>query len=129
MSTGMRSLKRFTRPLLGIALVLAVGCQSSSPTEPKGSGTPSTPKVPIPVTTYNISVSANPNSLAVGATTPSKVTIQVHRSDNGQPPPDATEVTVTTTLGEFGSAGSGIKSTTVQLVKGQAQVALFRGAS
>jgi hypothetical protein len=129
MSTGMKSLKRFTRPLLGIALVLAVGCQSSSPTEPKGSGTPSTPKVPLPVTTYNIAVSASPTSLAVGATTPSKVTVQVHRTDNGQAPPDLTEVTVSTTLGEFGSAGSGLKTTTVQLVNGQGQVALFPGAS
>jgi hypothetical protein len=129
MSAGMRLLKSFTRPLLGIALVLAVGCQSSSPTEPKGSGTPSTPKVPTPVTTYNIAVSASPTALAVGATTPSKVTVQVHRTDNGQAPPDLTEVTVTTTLGEFGAVGSGLKTTTVQLVNGRGQVALFPGAS
>ncbi len=126
----MRSLKRLTRPLLGIALVLAVGCQSSSPTEPKTTGgTPATPKIPTPVTTYNVSVSATPNSLAASSTTPAKVTIRVTRADNGQPPPDLTEVTVSTTLGEFGSSGSGLTSTTVQLVNGQAQVALFAGAS
>jgi hypothetical protein len=57
------------------------------------------------------------------------VTIKVQRTDNGQPPPDLTTVTVTTTLGEFGSSGSGLQSTTVQLVGGQAQVALFPGLS
>lgn len=125
----MRHLKSIIRPFFGLALVFAVGCQSSSPTEPKGSGTPNTPKPPIPVTTYNIAVSASPTSLAVGSLTPSKVTVQVHRTDTGQAPPDLTEVTVTTTLGEFGSVGSGLKTTTVQLVNGQGQVALFPGAS
>lgn len=130
----MRSLKRFARPLLGIALVVfvalvAAGCQSSSPTEPKGSGTPATPKSPTPVTTYNITVSASPSSIALLSTNPSKVTIRVTRSDTGQPPPDLTEVTVSTTLGEFGAVGSGSKSTTVQLVNGQGQVTLFPGSS
>lgn len=124
----MRLLKSCTRPLLGIALVLAVGCQSSSPTEPKGSGTPATPKVPTPVTTYNITVTATPASIALLSTTPSKVNIRVIRADTGQPPPDLTEVTVSTTLGEFGSA-NGTQSTTVQLVNGQGQVTLFPGTS
>jgi len=53
----------------------------------------------------------------------------VTRSDTGQPPPDLTEVTVSTTLGEFGAVGSGSKSTTVQLVNGQGQVTLFPGSS
>jgi hypothetical protein len=129
----MRPLNNFTRPLLGVALgvalALASGCQSNSPTEPKSSGTPVTPKVPEPVTTYNVSVTANPAALSAGSSTPSNVTIQVHRTDNGQAPPDLTQVQVTTSLGEFNAAGSGLTTTTVQLVNGQAQVALFPGTS
>jgi len=125
----MRLLKSFSRSLIGLALVLAVACQSNSPTEPKGSGTPANPKPPTPVTTFTITVTANPPALAVGSTTPSKITIQVRQTDTGQPPPDLTTVTVSTTLGEFGSVGSGLQSTTVQLVGGQAQVTLFPGAS
>jgi hypothetical protein len=128
----MRSLNNFTRPLLGVALgvalALASGCQSNSPTEPKSSGTPVTPKVPEPVTTYNVSVTANPAALTAGSSTPSNVTIQVHRTDNGQAPPDLTPVQVSTSLGEFNAVGSGVTTTTVQLVNGQAQVALFPGA-
>jgi len=128
----MRSLNNFTRPLLGVALgvalALASGCQSNSPTEPKSSGTPVTPKVPEPVTTYNVSVTANPAALTAGSSTPSNITIQVHRTDNGQAPPDLTQVQVSTSLGEFNAVGSGVTTTTVQLVNGQAQVALFPGA-
>lgn len=127
----MRPLKSFLRPLLGlgITLALAVGCQSSSPTEPKSSGTPVTPKPPTPVTTYTISVTANPPALTAGGNSPSTVTIDVRRTDTGQAPPDLTAVTVSTSLGEFNSVGSGVTSTTVQLVGGRAQLALFPGAS
>jgi hypothetical protein len=129
----MKPLNKLIRPLLGIALAivfaLVFACQSSSPTEPRGSGTPVNPKPPEPVTTYSISVTANPAALSAGASTPSSVTIRVTRTDTGQPPPDLTEVTVTTTLGEFGSAGSGVTTTKVQLVNGQAQLVLFPGTS
>lgn len=124
----MRLSKSFTRVLIGLALVAAAGCQSDSPTEPTGGG-PVQPIPPIPVTQYVVTVTANPPQLAVGATAPSIVTVQVRRADNGQPPPDLTDVTITTSLGEFGSAGSGVQTTTVDLVNGQAQVALFPGAS
>ncbi|HEX7185853.1 MAG TPA: IPT/TIG domain-containing protein [Thermoanaerobaculia bacterium] len=122
----MRLSKSFTRVLIGLAFVAAAGCQSDSPTEPTGGG-PIQPVPPIPVTQYIVTVTANPPQLAVGATAPSIVTVQVRRADNGQAPPDLTDVTITTSLGEFGSAGSGLQTTTVDLVNGQAQVALFPG--
>jgi len=129
----MKPLNKLIRPLLGIALAivfaLVFACQSSSPTEPRNSGSPANPKPPAPVTTYTISVTANPSALSAGSSTPSNVTIRVVRSDTGQPPPDLTEVTVATSLGEFGSVGSNLTSTTVQLVNGQAQLALFPGTS
>lgn len=124
----MRLSKSFTRVLIGLALVAAAGCQSDSPTEPTGGG-PIQPIPPVPVTAYTITVTANPPQLAVGSTTPSLVTVQVRRADTGQAPPDLTDVTITTSLGEFGSIGSGLQTTTVDLVNGQAQVALFPGTS
>lgn len=123
----MKPLKNALHLLCAVALAASMGCQSDSPTEPSGGGTPTTPKPPTPVTTYTINVTPSPGSLVAGSGTPSTVTVDVRRSDTGQPPADLTEVTLTTTLGEFGSAGSGTKTTTVQLVNGRAQVALFPG--
>jgi hypothetical protein len=123
----MKPLKNALHLLCAVALAASMGCQSDSPTEPSSGGTPATPKPPTPVTTYTINVTASPGSLVAASGTPSTVTIDVRRTDTGLPPPDLTEVTVTTTLGEFGSAGSGTRTTTVQLVNGRAQVALFPG--
>ena len=123
----MKPLKNVLHLLCAVALAASMGCQSDSPTEPSSGGTPATPKPPTPVTTYTIDVTPSPGSLVAGSGTPSTVTVNVRRTDTGQPPPDLTEVTLTTTLGEFGSAGSGVKTTTVQLVNGRAQVALFPG--
>jgi IPT/TIG domain len=123
----MKPLKNALHLLCAVALAASMGCQSDSPTEPSSGGNPATPKPPTPVTTYTISVTPSPGSLVAGSGTPSTVTVDVRRSDTGQPPADLTEVTLTTTLGDFGSAGSGVKTTTVQLVNGRAQVALFPG--
>jgi len=129
----MKPLNKLIRPLLAIALAitfaLVFACQSNSPTEPRNSGAPANPKPPEPVTTYTISVTANPSALTAGASTPSNVIIRVVRTDTGQPPPDLTVVNVSTSLGEFGSAGSNLTTTTVQLVNGQAQLTLFPGTS
>jgi IPT/TIG domain len=126
----MRSLSSFTFLLSGLVLAaaLAVGCQSKSPTEPRSS-TPISPIPPPTVTTYSISVTASPSALTAGGTTSSSITIHVTRTDTGQPPADLTSVTVTTSLGEFGSIGSGQQTATLQLVGGQAQVSLFPGTS
>jgi hypothetical protein len=112
----------------GLALALG-GCQSDSPTEPGGGAPVQTPKPPVPVTTYTVTVTANPPQLAAGAGTPSTVNVEVRRTDNGQVPPDLTEVQLSTTLGEFGSIGSGVTTTTLQLVNGRAQAVLYPGAN
>lgn len=124
----MKPLKNALHLLCAVALAASMGCQSDSPTEPSSGGTPATPKPPTPVTTYTINVSPSPGSLVANSGTPSTVTVDVRRNDTGAPPPNLTEVTLTTTLGEFGSAGSGVKTTTAQLVDGRAQVVLFPGA-
>jgi hypothetical protein len=125
----MKPSKSFNCLLLGLALALAAGCQSDSPTEPGGNSPPVNPIPPAPVTTYSITLTPSPGSLSAGSTTPSTVTIRVTRTDTGQPPPDLTQVTVSTTLGEFGQVGSGLQTVNLQLVGGQAQVALFPGQS
>ncbi len=125
----MKSLKILTLALLAFAVLLAA-C-TSSPSEPKQTPTSPVPPVPpVPVVTYNITVTANPNQLTAGVnTTPSTITVTVRRADNGQAPPDLTMVTLTTSLGEFGSVGSGIQSVTLQLLGGQATAVLFPGSS
>jgi len=122
----MKSLNILTPALMVVAL--ALGACTSSPSEPKQ--TPSTPVPPVPVTTYTVSVAASPNSLTAGpGGTPSTITVTVRRTDTGQAPPDLTAVTLTTTLGEFGSAGSGVQKLNLQLVGGKASAVLFPGAS
>jgi hypothetical protein len=123
----MKPLKNALHLLCALALAASMGCQSDSPTEPSSGGTPATPKPPVPTTTYAITVTPSPGSLTAGSGTPSTVTVDVRRNDTGQPPADLTEVTLTTTLGEFGSAGSGSRSVTIPLVNGRAQAALFPG--
>lgn len=113
------------------ALLLAAfcfGCQSDSPTEPSGGGPVVTPKPPDPVTTYTVTVTANPGEIVADGEASSTVNVRVRRTDNGQPPPDGSQVTLTTTLGSFGSAG-GPSSVTLQLVNGQAQAVLFGGGA
>lgn len=108
------------------ALLAAFGCQSDSPTEPTNAP-PAAPIPPAPVTTFNVTVTASPGQLTAGTSTGSTITVDVRRTDNGQPPPDLTDVTVTTNLGGFGSTG-GPQTVTLDLVNGRAQTVLFAGS-
>jgi hypothetical protein len=122
----MRSFRNASLLLAATVLAAALGC-TSSPTEP--GSTPVTPKPPVPPTTYTVVVTANPSVIVSGGTGSSMVTVQVHRSDTGAPPPDGSSVMLTTTLGNFNSANSGTQTVTLQLVNGRASAALFAGAS
>ena len=86
-----------------------------------------TPKPPEPVTTFNVTVTANPAQITAGSTTPSSITVDVRRNDTGQPPADLTEVVLTTTLGSFNSPTGGPQEVTLQLVNGRAQAVLYAG--
>ena len=110
--------------LFALAMVAAFGCQSDSPTEPS-SVPPSNPVQPIPTTTYAITVTPSPGQLTAGTGASSTITVDVRRTDTGQPPPDLTQVTVTTNIGSFGAVGSGTREVTLQLVNGRAQTVLF----
>jgi len=106
------------------ALIAISGC-TSSPSEP-GGGPVVTPKPPEPGVSFTVSVTADPADLSAGGTTPSTITVSVRRSDTGQVPADGSQVTLTTTLGGFGSA-SGPQQLTLQLTNGSAQAFLFPG--
>lgn len=122
----MNSLRKKTLPVLfASALFALVGCTSDSPSEPRPNPQPPVP--PVPITTYNVTVAVSPASLQVGSTTSSTVTVNARRSDNNAAPSNGTTLTLTTTLGSFGSSGSGLRQQELQLVNGQAQTVLFAG--
>jgi PKD repeat protein len=114
--------------LLIAATLAAAACSTKSPTEP-GSSVPIGPKVPPPIVTFNITVTASPSHLTIGSTTGSKITVLAANAQDGTPPPNLTPVTLTTTLGEFNSVGSSTLSVNLQLVGGRAQAVLFPGTS
>jgi len=119
----MRLFRNATALLAAAVLAAAFGC-TSSPTEP--SSPPVTPKPPVPVTTFTVSVTANPPSITAGSVGSSTITVEVRQTDNGQPPADGSQVTLNTTLGTFNSA-SGPTTLTLGLVNGRAQANLFSG--
>jgi IPT/TIG domain len=111
---------------LAFGLLFVAGCQSDSPSEPRPVS-PVQPVVPQPVTSFSVTVTANPPQIAQGSNGTSTITVQVRRTDSGTPPADLTPVTLSTTLGEFGNAGSGVREVTLQLVNGRASAVLFPG--
>lgn len=112
------------RAVLACALLFGlIACDSDSPTRPQQ--TPSPPPGPI-TATFQVTVTANPNQLEAGGL-PTTVTVTVVNSSTGQPVPPNTTVVLTTSLGSFGSAGSGQQSGSVELINGTAQVQLFPG--
>ncbi|MGH9363072.1 MAG: IPT/TIG domain-containing protein, partial [Thermoanaerobaculia bacterium] len=118
---------RFARVLAMLAILPAAwGCPSDSPSEP--AQPPAAPIPPVPVTTFNVTVTANPSQIQAGSSEGSTISVRVVRTDTGAPPPDLTEVVLTTSLGSFNSVGSGVQSVTLQLVNGEAQAVLFAGA-
>ncbi len=123
----MQFFRHAIRLSLAFALAAVLGC-TSSPTEPSGGGGGTiSPKPPDPVVSFNVTVTANPGQITVGSGSSSTITVEVRRNDNGQPPPDSTEVTLSTTLGAFGST-AGAQSVVLQLVNGRAQAQLFATA-
>jgi hypothetical protein len=121
----MQLLKNAIRLSSAFVLAAVLGC-TSSPTEPSGGGGTIAPKPPDPVVTFTVTVTANPSQITAGGAASSNITVDVRRSDNGQPPPDLTTVTLTTNLGAFGSAG-GPQSVELQTVNGRVQAVLFAG--
>ncbi len=117
--------RRGTGWAVAFAAILVAGCSSDTPTKPQQ--TPSPAPSPGPSVAWNVTVSANPAQLTAGSPVPSLVTVTVRRSDNGQPPPDNATALISTTFGDFNSQRSGIRSGTLNLLGGLAQLELFAG--
>jgi PKD repeat protein len=120
-------LKNLTRVATAGALALLVGCSSDSPSAPRqnpppggGGGQPST--------SWRITLTASPSSIAANSDVPATITVSVRRADNNQPPANGTTILMSTTLGEFGSRGSGVKNGGLELTSGVGAVQLFAGA-
>lgn len=120
--------------LASLALLLVgFGCSVDTPTAPD--------QVPAPPPSiggnnWNISVSVDPDVLEVevggdtegsGVLEPAIVSIRIQSRADGTSPPNGTTMTVSTTLGELGTVGSGANSVGVLINNGRAQVFLFPG--
>ncbi|MDH3255278.1 MAG: PKD domain-containing protein [Acidobacteriota bacterium] len=124
----MREKKRTTLAVAacGLGMLLVLGCSTDSPTAPVQDPMP--PSGGTASAVWRITVSAAPNELTVGSTTPTTVSIRVVRADNNQPPPSGTTMVVSSSLGEFDSFGSGLRSLAVVTVNGFASALLFPGS-
>ncbi len=120
----MKKTNRLHAILAGVGLVLAMGCSTKSPSEPNP--TPTNPVPPTPVVTTTVTVSTSASTVSIDSTNPVNITVRASRSD-GQAIPNGTQVTVTTSLGGFGSVGSVQSSVTLDLLNGQATTTLFPG--
>lgn len=111
---------------LGLVALLA-GCSTDSPSEPEQTPAPPGGGGGGGTSNFTISVTADPVSLPAGSTDASTISVQVRRRDNGQPPANGTTIVVSTSLGELGSLGSGLRSGVLTLINGNAQTLLFPG--
>lgn len=111
--------------LLAVVLLAFAGaCSTDSPTAPErpdptppgggGGGT----------TAFNVTVTAQPGTVAAGSEDPVLITVRAVRTDNGQPAPAGTLAVVSAFEGTFGTVG-GPQSVTVELVNGVAQLTYF----
>jgi|CXWL01.1.fsa_nt_gi PKD repeat protein len=117
----------YARVAAAASLCLLAACSGDSPTAPRQNPPPGNGGTPA--TSWRITLSASPTRIAVNSTVPSTISVSVRRTDNGNPPANGTTLLLSTTLGEFGSKGSGITSGAVELTGGNGAVHLFGGSS
>ncbi len=112
--------------LIPLLVALAASGCSKSPTAPsQGGGT--TPPPPSS-STWNITVTANPSSLEVGATAPATVTVNVRRASDNSKPSNGTTIGLSTTLGSF-DPNNQVQNGGAELFDGQVNVPLYAGGT
>lgn len=121
----MNRSRNLRRILLFAALAAAGACSTKSPTEP--SSQPSNPQNPLVIPTYTLTVVGRPGTLTAGSGQTSVVTVTAASTSNGQPPPNLTPVTLTTSLGSLGTNNQ--TSIVLTLVNGTASTTLTPGAT
>lgn len=121
----MRTIHRLGATL--IALALAAGCSTDDPASP--TAPPAQPVTPGPAaTSVTLTITVSPGEIEAGSVDPAVITVTGRRNDTGGPLPDRSKVTLTSTLGGFGSQG-GAASADLELVGGSAQAVLFPGTA
>jgi hypothetical protein len=118
--------QRIAALFLLASAALAASCSTKSPSEPAGGGGTSTPPPP-PSISDNVVVTASPGGIVIGTSQSSNITVRVTQSTGGTVP-DGTPVTLTATLGAFGST-SGPTTLVQQTVNGIVGAVLFPGTS
>ncbi|MFQ5526666.1 MAG: PKD domain-containing protein [Thermoanaerobaculia bacterium] len=123
--SGSRTMKLLAGVAVPVAFLgLLIGCSTDSPTAPQQQPAPP-PGPPSAVWVLNVTVS--PGEAEVGSSNPLTVTVDVRRADTGVAPASGTTIVVSTSLGEFGTLGSGLSSVALSTINGLAQVFLFPG--
>ena len=83
----MRQSRHHRRLLIAAALAVARRLLDEVADRARVDAVPITPKVPPPVTTFGVTVTANPNHLTIGSTTGSTITVRAANVQDGSLPP------------------------------------------
>lgn len=120
----LRSLHQRLAVYLMAALPIALlgACSADSPSAPRQQ--PGPPTNPPAASTFNITVSTSPSTVAAGSTDPVQVRVVVRNASTGNAPATGTTTVLTTTGGRLGS-DTGETSQVLTLVNGEAQTSLF----
>ena len=106
-------------------LVVGLGCSTKSPTAPQQ--TPAPPPGGGASATWEITVTVTPDVIARESAEPARVSVRVRKVGDGSPPAIGTTIVVSTSLGEFGSLGSGLTSVVLSTSNGRAETLFFPG--
>jgi hypothetical protein len=121
--------------LFGLAAIVAWACSLDSPTAPEQDPPP--PGGGTVVTNYRITITAEPDEIAVAALpdpaapetciagAPAKLTIEVRSLDDNSFPPDGTTILLTTSLGSFEGVEIPVRAVGAVLDRGKAFANLF----
>lgn len=118
------TVKRLLAIWLALPLLVFSACDSTNPVAPD----PDDPQPPA-TGNFNVTLTASPEEIQAGTNQASTLTVEVTRTSDNLPPADGTSVAVNTSLGSLGvnDEQNPVRSTTLSLTGGRAQVSLFPG--
>ena len=108
---------------LAVLVALSLACSTDTPTAPTQDPSDPTPGL----NAFIMSIRDSPETLPAGSEAPAEVVVRATDRITGASPPNGSTVQVSTTLGEFGEAGSGIQTTFAVFDQGRAKTLLFPG--